>query len=212
MDDHPVMLDGLANLINRQPDLEVSWTATNPEEALTILGSAKPDLFMTDLTMPGRSGGDFVKDIVEIYPDLPILILSMHDESLYAERLIRAGARGYIMKEAGVDNLLAAIRQVLDGTLYLSPKISARLLTSLLSSKSRTSTSPIGELTDREFEVFQLIGKGSTTQQIATQLGISPKTVDVHRTHIREKLNIADSTALMRFAVRWIETEGKSVE
>jgi DNA-binding NarL/FixJ family response regulator len=140
-------------------------------------------------------------------PDLAVLVVSMHDEVVFAERALRAGARGYIMKEAGGENLLAAIRQVLRGEVYVSPRMSSRILNDLSARRPRGSTSPIERLTDREFEVFQLIGQGKSTRDIAEQLHLSSKTVDVHRSHIKEKLELKDATALIRHAVRWVETQ-----
>jgi DNA-binding NarL/FixJ family response regulator len=207
VDDHSFMRDGLAQLINRQPDMKVCGEAGDPAEALRQLAKAKPDLVLTDLTMPGRSGLEFIKDIVAAEPTMAVLVISMHDEAVYAERVLRAGARGYIMKGAGGENLLTALRQVLRGEVYVSPQMSARILAGLSGSKPRGSTSPIEKLTDREFEVFQLIGQGKSTRDIAEQLHLSPKTVDVHRTHLKEKLELKDATALIRHAVRWVETQ-----
>jgi DNA-binding NarL/FixJ family response regulator len=207
VDDHPFMRAGLAQLIERQPDLQVSGEAGNPAEAFQALAKAKPDLVLTDLTMPGRSGLEFIKDIKAMEPTLPILVVSMHDEAVFAERALRAGARGYIMKEAGGENLLAAIRQVLRGEVYVSLRMSARILDNLSARKPRGSSSPIEKLTDREFEIFQLIGQGKSTRDIAGQLHLSPKTVDVHRSHLKEKLELKDATALVRHAVRWVETQ-----
>jgi DNA-binding NarL/FixJ family response regulator len=207
VDDHPFMRAGLAQLIERQPDLRVGGEAGNPAEAIQALAKAKPDLVLTDLTMPGRSGLEFIKDLKAAHETLPILVVSMHDEAVFAERALRAGARGYIMKEAGGENLLAAIRQVLRGEVYVSPRMSARILDNLSARKPRGSNSPIEKLTDREFEIFQLIGQGKSTRDIATQLHLSPKTVDVHRSHIKEKLELKDATALIRHAVRWVETQ-----
>jgi DNA-binding NarL/FixJ family response regulator len=136
----------------------------------------------------------------------------MHDEVVHAERAIRAGARGYIMKEAGGENLLTAIRQVLRGEVYVSPRMSARILNNLSTTRPRGSNSPIEKLTDREFEIFQLIGQGKSTRDIAEQLHLSTKTIDVHRSHIKEKLELNDVTALIRHAVRWVETQGSSAE
>src|SRR5690606_37912955 len=141
-----------------------------PAEALQALSHSKPDLVLSDLTMPGRSGLEFIKDLKAAHVDLVILVVSMHDESVFAERALRAGARGYIMKEAGGENLLAAIRQVLRGDVYVSPRMSARILEGLSGTRPRGSTSPIEKLTDREFEVFQLIGQGKSTRDIAAQL------------------------------------------
>jgi DNA-binding NarL/FixJ family response regulator len=206
VDDHPFMRAGLGQLIDCQPDLVVGGEAGNPAEALQALARQQPNLILTDLTMPGRSGLEFIKDLRAAHPEVPILVVSMHDEAVYAERALRAGARGYIMKEAGGENLLGAIRQVLRGEVYVSHKMSARILEAVSSRRPRGSSSPIEQLTDREFEVFQRIGQGKGTREIAAELHLSPKTVDVHRSHLKEKLGLADSTALIRHAVRWVET------
>lgn len=207
VDDHPFMRAGLAQLIEKQPGLTVCGEAGHPAAAIGELAKGRVDLVLTDITMPGRSGIEFIKDLQASHPKLPILVVSMHDELIYAERVLRAGARGYIMKEAGGEALLAAIRQVLDGEVYVSPKMSARVLDSLSGRKPRGSQSPIEKLTDREFEVFQLIGQGKSTRDIAKQLHLSSKTVDVHRGHIKEKLELKDTTSLVRHAVRWVETQ-----
>jgi DNA-binding NarL/FixJ family response regulator len=201
------MRAGLAQLINRQPDMVVCGEAGDPAEAIKELGRAEPDLILTDITMPGRSGFEFIKDLIAEKPERLILVVSMHDEAIYAERTLRAGARGYVMKEAGGENLLSAIRQVLAGQIYLSERMSARVLENLSVRKPRGSASPIEKLTDREFQVFQLVGLGKSTRDIAGQLHLSPKTVDVHRGHIKEKLQLGDATALVRHAVRWVEAQ-----
>ena len=206
VDDHPFMRAGLRQLIDRQPDLIVCGEASNPAEAFQQLARGVPDLILTDLTMPGRGGIEFLRDLRAAHEALPILVVSMHDEGVYAERALRAGARGYIMKEAGGENLLAAIRRVLGGEVYVSPRMSARILDAVSARRPRGSRSPIEQLTDREFEVFQLIGQGKSTRDIAAELHLSPKTVDVHRGHIKEKLGLRDVTALIRHAVRWVET------
>jgi DNA-binding NarL/FixJ family response regulator len=208
VDDHPFMRAGLAQLIDRQPDLQVAWEAGSPAEALMVLEKQKPDLVLSDITMPGRSGAEFIKDLHALHPGLPVLVISMHDETIYAERMLRAGARGYIMKEAGGEALLTAVRQVLSGQIYVSAKLSARLLENLTGGTPRGSQSPIAKLTDREFEIFQMIGQGKSTHDIAAQLHLSTKTVDVHRANIKGKLGITDGTALVRHAVRWVETQG----
>ena len=207
IDDHPFMRAGLAQLIDRQTDMQVCGEAGNPAEAGSALARCAPDLVLTDLTMPGRSGLDFIKDLLALNAKLPVLVVSMHDEAIYAERVLRAGARGYIMKEAGGENLLLAIRRIMSGEVYLSPAMSARILENLSGRRPRGSSSPIEKLTDREFEVFRLIGQGKSTRDIAAQLNLSPKTVDVHRGHIKEKLELKDVTALIRHAVRWVETQ-----
>jgi DNA-binding NarL/FixJ family response regulator len=207
VDDHPFMRMGLAQLINQQSDMMVGGEAGDPAEAARALDKSVPDLVLADITMPGRSGLEFIKDLKAARPDLRILVVSMHDEVIYAERALRAGAQGYVMKEAGGENLLAAIRQVLDGQVYVSPRMSARILNSYSGQRPRGSHSPIEKLSDREFEVFQMIGQGKSTRAIAEQLHLSPKTVDVHRAHIKEKLGLTDATALVRHAVRWVETQ-----
>jgi DNA-binding NarL/FixJ family response regulator len=207
VDDHPMTRAGLAQLINKQSDMEVCCEANNPAEVPNMVTASAPDLLITDMTMPGRSGLEFIKDLQALRPELPILVLSMHDEMIYAERVLHAGARGYIMKEAGGENLLAAIRHVLSGQIYVSARMSGRILENLSGRKPRGSHSPIEKLSDREFEVFQLIGQGKSTRDIARQLHLSSKTVDVHRGHIKEKLELKDVTALVRYAVRWVETE-----
>ena len=151
---------------------------------------------------------ELIKDLQALHPEVPVLVMSMHDESLYAERLLRAGARGYVMKQAGGETVLGAIRCVLSGRVYLSPKMSEKLLDSFTGRRPRGSNSPIEQLSDREFEIFELLGEGKSTREIARQLHLSPKTVDVHRSHIKRKLELKDSISLIRYAVRWIETEG----
>lgn len=210
VDDHPMLRAGLAALINKQPDLEVCAEAEDAAKALQATLHAVPDLVVTDLTMPGRGGLEFIKDVHARHSDLPVLVVSMHDETLYAERALRAGARGYLMKEAGGEKLLAAIRHVLSGQVYVSERLSAQLLDSMTSRRPRGSSSPIEKLSDREFQVFQLIGQGRNTREIAQQLHLSPKTVDVHRANIKDKLGLLDATALVRHAVRWVETQDSS--
>ena len=210
VDDHPFMRAGLAGLIDRQSDMMVCGEAGNPTEAFRSLEKIRPDIVLSDLAMPGRSGVEFIKDLHAADSTLAILVVSMHDEVVHAERALRAGARGYIMKEAGGENLLSAIRQVLRGEVYVSPRMSARILDGLSGTKPRGSNSPIEKLTDREFEIFQLIGQGKNTRDIAQQLNVSPKTIDVHRSHIKEKLALTDVTALIRHAVRWVENQGTS--
>jgi len=207
VDDHPMTRSGLAGLINHQPDLEVCCEAGNPAEAMGELGKRTPDLIVTDMTMPGRSGVEFIKDLQASHPAVPILVVSMHDEEVHGERALRAGARGYLMKDAGAARMIEAIRHVLAGQVYVSPRMSARLLDALTGRRPRGSRSPIEKLSDREFEIFQLIGQGRSTREIAAHLHLSPKTVDVHRGHLKEKLELKDATSLIRFAVRWVETQ-----
>ena len=207
VDDHPLMRDGLSRLIDSEPGLEYCGCASTAEEALGKFNAAKPDLVITDLTLPGRSGLELIKDIQAMHPDTYVLVFSMHDEMFYAERALRSGARGFLMKEAGSEKLLEAVRQVLAGQICVSPKLSAKILDLFSTKKPRSSSSPVETLTDREFDVYQLIGQGKSTKEIAQQLHLSEKTVAVHRGHIKEKLDITNVTDLVRHAVRWTESQ-----
>ncbi len=207
VDDHPMTREGLATNFNREPDLEVCGEFGTPADAMTALPRLKPELLVTDMTMPGRGGFEFLKDVHAILPELPILVLSMHDEMLYAERALRAGARGYLMKDAGSAMVLEVVRLLLGGQSYISPQMSARLLDAVTGRRPRGSTSPIEKLSDREFEVFRLLGKGRSTKQVAETLNLSSKTVDVHRSRIKEKLQLPDAASLVHQAVRWVETQ-----
>ncbi len=207
VDDHPIMREGLAQLINHEPDLTVCGDAETAEQALTAVQSLQPDLVLADITLPGKNGLEFIKDLQAMRPDLAVLVLSMHDESLFAERVLRAGGRGYIMKQEGGKKLMGAIRQVLAGQIYVSEKMSARILENFSGRRSDSGASPIEKLTDREFEIFQLIGRGKGSRDIAEQLHISVKTVEVHRANMKEKLQLKTAPELVRHAVRWIETQ-----
>jgi DNA-binding NarL/FixJ family response regulator len=212
VDDHPMMRAGLAQFINKQADMKICCEFGSAAEAFEAFGQFEPDLVLTDITMPGKGGIEFIKDLLATNPKLAILVVSMHDEAVYAERVLRAGARGYIMKEAGGENFLAAIRQVLSGQVYVSPRISAKILDNLTGRTPRGANSPVEKLSDREFEIFELIGQGKGTRDIATQLHLSPKTVEAHRGHIREKLELKDATALVHQAIRWVEAADNHVD
>lgn len=206
VDDHRMVLNGYLLMLEAAPDLTVCGTATSVPEALAFLENELPDLVVTDLTMPGRGGVELIKDLAALHPGLRILVCSMHDEALYAERTIRAGARGYVMKDADGPTFLVAIRRVLAGEVYLSDQLAARVLASFGAARPRGSSSPLEKLSDREFEVFRLFGEGKTAKEIAGLLNLSPKTVSVHRDHIKEKLGYATSAEMIRQAVRFVET------
>jgi DNA-binding NarL/FixJ family response regulator len=208
VDDHPMMRAGLAQLISKQGGLEVCCEAGSAVEAMAAISRFEPDLILADITMKGGSGLEFIKDVLAVHGEIPILVVSMHDEKVYAERALRAGASGYIMKEESAEFLLAAIQRVLEGGVYLSETMSARILKNVSRPTSRNKESPLQNLTDREFEVFQLIGQGKTSEEIARQLRISPRTVDVYRSQIKEKLQLKSGTALVHYAVQWAGTEG----
>ncbi|HZJ16607.1 MAG TPA: response regulator transcription factor [Chthoniobacteraceae bacterium] len=207
VDDHRIVLNGYKLMLDAEPDLSVCATATSVQEALTAIERERPDLVVTDLTMAGRGGLDLIKDLHTLDADLKILVCSMHDEMLYAERALRAGAKGYVMKDSDGPTFLAAIRRVIGGQLYLSERLAARVLDAFATARPRGSDSPLEKLSDREFEVFRLFGEGKTAKEIAGQLNLSPKTVSVHRDHIKEKLNFTTSAEMIRQAVRYVETE-----
>jgi len=205
VDDHPVFRFGLAALIRADPDLEVAGEAASVQELLTAIPRLRPGLIVTDLALPDRTGPEWLKDLTALHPDIPVLVVSMHDELLYAERVLRAKARGYLMKEHS-DQIIQAIRTVRDGSIFVSRAVTNHFLSSLGSDDSATFSFPLKRLTDRELEVFELVGQGKSLDAIADQLHISSRTVDAHRSRIREKLHLSDSAALLRYAVRWIES------
>ena len=210
VDDHPMMRTGLGQLIDNEPDLVVAAEADNAAQAQAAVIKQKFDLVLLDISLPDKNGLELIKDIKALQPDLAILVVSMHDETLYAERVLRAGARGYIMKQEGGKKFLQAIRRVLEGGIYVSEKMSSRILEIFSGHQAGASTSPLARLSDREFEVFQAIARGGDTAGIARQLHVSIKTVEAHRVHIKEKLQLKTANDLVRYAVRWVETEGKS--
>jgi DNA-binding NarL/FixJ family response regulator len=208
VDDHPMMRQGLAQLIGAEKDLSICGEAENAERALDAINSLKPDLVLADISLPGKNGLELIKDFHSLQPGLPVLVISMHDESLYAGRVLRAGGRGYIMKQEGGKKLMQAIRRVLDGNIYVSEKMSAEILETFSGRRAGTKGSPVEKLTDREFEVFQFIAQGKGTRDIAEKLHLSVKTVEVHRANIKAKLKLKSASELIRFAVRWSESQG----
>jgi DNA-binding NarL/FixJ family response regulator len=209
VDDHPMMRQGLAQLIAAERDLVVCGEADTARQAFERISRDKPDLALVDISLPDKNGLELIKDIRALHPDLPVLVVSMHDESLYAERVLRAGGRGYVMKQEGGKVLMQAIRQVLAGQIYVSDKMSARILEVFSGGHRASGTARLGRLTDREFEVFQLIGHGRSTREIAEHLHLSVKTVEVHRANIKKKLRIKTATDLVRYAVRSADLESR---
>jgi len=208
VDDHPVFREGLNSVLAREADLVVVGQASNARQGMAAVEKLKPDVLLLDLNLPDKSGLELVKDLRAIHPELAILIISMSDEAIHAERLLRAGANGYVMKDEGPEQILHALRQVLRQQVYVSESMSARILKSLSSTdRTKARNSPIACLTDREFEIFQLIGKGHKGRDIARQLNVSHKTIDAHRGHIKEKLKLASGMELICYAVRWMETQ-----
>lgn len=206
VDDHPVMRHGLAQLIRMEPGLDVCGEAGSAAEGIKAVDALKPDLVVVDLTLPDKNGLELLKDVQALHPGTRCIVLSMHDEGLYAERALRAGARGYVMKEAAAEHLIGAIRRVMDGGIYVSDTMASRMLEGVTGARSKPSASLIDRLTDRELEILELIGGGVATKHIAERLSISARTVEAHRAHVKEKLGIADGAALVRYAVQWVES------
>jgi DNA-binding NarL/FixJ family response regulator len=201
VDDHPVLRQGLGRLIDDQPDLAMCGEAESPVEAMRLLPAAKPDVVIVDLTLKSGDGLELCKQIRDRFTTLAILVVSMHDESLYAERALKAGARGYVMKQEPQETVMTALRTVARGEVYLSAKMSAKLLRSFSGVKSDSDLAPLERLTDRELEIFRLIGDGQSVRTIAEKLFLSTKTVEAHKEHIKQKLNLKSSNELLQYAI-----------
>ncbi|PKN18496.1 MAG: DNA-binding response regulator [Deltaproteobacteria bacterium HGW-Deltaproteobacteria-6] len=209
VEDHPIFRKGLAQLINEEKDMEICGEAEDVIEAKKILVKARPDMMIVDLTLKGVSGLNLIKDFHEHLPDLPILVLSMHDESIYAERVLRAGARGYIMKQEMTDKVIVAIRHVLAGKMFFSESVVESFLGMMTGKPAASPQNPIDTLSDRELEVFTLIGKGTGRKEIGDKLHVSIKTVGTYREKIKMKLGIKSSPELVRRAVEWVQEQGE---
>lgn len=209
VDDHPLMRKGMAMTLQSNIEFDVCGQAESAEEAHSEILKLKPDAAVIDISLPGMNGIELVKNLLHQMPDLKILIVSRHDEELYAERALRAGAKGYLMKLEAGEVLVSAVRQVLNGNLYLSESIGNKLLMKLASGNSPKSDNPLDLLSDRELEVFELTGQGLSTREIGEKLHISVKTVESHRANIKEKLHLDTANELMRHAVRWVEESSK---
>jgi len=210
VDDHPIVRQGLTLLINREADLMVCGEAEDAHTALQSVVANRPDILVVDISLNGPDGLDLLKDIRTRHPELPVLILSMHDESIYAERALRAGAQGYIMKQEATEKVLVALRRILSREIYVSERIANRMLHSYIGSPAAGGPSSIGDLTDRELEVFRLIGEGHSTRQIAEDLHISVKTVESYQSHIKEKLSLRSARELVQYAIQWSISEKAS--
>jgi DNA-binding NarL/FixJ family response regulator len=204
VDDHELVRFGTARLIEAEADLEICGEAADAPTALQLIRSTQPDLAIIDLSLRQGSGLDLVKEIKQAYPQVLMVVCSMHDEELYAPRALRAGARAYVHKQQSAQMLIQAIRQVLEGKIYLSPRMTEQLLERAAGLSSSAVVSPLEALSDRELQVFELIGEGLTVREIAERLYVSPKTVEFHRERIRDKLQLQNSTALSRHAIAWV--------
>lgn len=210
VDDHPLMRKGLVMTIEKEMGFEVCGQAESAEEALGEILKLKPDAAVFDISLPGMNGIELVKNTLHQMPELKILIVSRHDEELYAERALRAGAKGYLMKLEAAEVLVSAIKQILNGGIYLSEKIGTKLIMKLTSGQSVKSDNPLDLLSDRELEVFELTGKGISTKEVGKKLHISVKTVESHRANIKQKLGLESANDLMRHAVKWVEESSES--
>lgn len=206
VDDHPILRKGLTLLINQEPDLFVCAEAENAQMALESLDNVIPDMAIVDISLPGIDGIELIKELRLRHKEMPVLVVSMHDEALYAERSLRAGARGYIMKQEALEKVLVAIRKVLEGEIFVSERITTKMLEKFVSMEGVSqAASPIDLLSNRELTVFRLIGQGHKTRQIAERLHLSIKTVESYRAHIKEKLKLGDGTDLLKYAIQWVQ-------
>lgn len=207
VDDHPITCQGVAALINQQPDMRVVGQARNAAAGLELVEKCDPSVAVVDISLKGTSGIEFVKNALAMRPRLLVLMMSMYDELLYAPRAFRAGARGYIMKHEASEKILVAVRMIMEGKPYISPRLKEKLAERLLVSRSHEVEDPVEQLSDREMEVFELIGDGYTTRQIATRLNLSVKTIDSYREHLKIKLHVDDAPNLLQHAIRWTKTK-----
>lgn len=205
VDDHPIVANGIQQLIDREPDMKVIQSVQDAESTIKFIDKTQPDLLIVDISLKGSTNGiDLIKGLKKRYPKIKTLVLSMHEENLYAERAIKAGAKGYIMKNDLTDNIVKAIRSILEGNLYLSDAITSKLLNSMVNEEEeKDDDTDIKKLSDREFEVFQLISQGIKTSDIAKEINISVKTVEAHKLRIKNKLNLKNSSELNKYAIEW---------
>jgi DNA-binding NarL/FixJ family response regulator len=207
VDDHPIVRQGMALFINREADLSVCGEAEDSLSAMHGIPECRPDLVIVDISLNGPDGLDLLKSIRIRYPDLPVLILSMHDELIYAERALRAGANGYIMKQEATEKVLVAVRRILNQEIYVSDRVANKMLQMYITGSANTKQSPVAGLSDRELEVFRLIGEGHSTRQIAEELHLSVKTVESYQAHIKEKLSLRSARELVQHAIQWAINE-----
>lgn len=204
-DDHPLVRRGLAAMINAEPDLEVCGEAEDCATATSEVAKLRPDIVIVDISLKGNSGIELIKNIKAFDPKIVVAVLSMHDESVYALRVLKAGAKAYVMKQDIASKVIEAIRKIRKGQMYVSEKVASQMLNRIVKGHDEEGDSPVSSLSDRELEVANLIGSGLATREIAQRLHVSVKTVETHRAHIKAKLNLASATLLVQFCVRWVE-------
>ena len=210
VDDHPIVRLGLIQLLNLEPDLQVRWQAASVDEALAVCESAEPDMAIVDISLGEQTGIELIKKLARLHPSMQILAMSMHDESLYAERALRAGAKGYVMKHSASKNIVAALRRIREGEIYVSEELRSRLITRAVTGNARQRPSGLGQLSDRELEVFRLIGLGLKKSELAVRLNLSVNTIESHRASLKKKLNVHSSSELTRLAILHFEGERDS--
>ncbi|MFA5554285.1 MAG: response regulator transcription factor [Phycisphaerae bacterium] len=206
VDDHPIVRQGLSELVNNEEDFNVCGQAEDAHQAMALIKSLKPQMIIVDISLKETSGIDLIKDIKTNYPQIMILALSMHDETLYAERALRAGAQGYVMKTEAIEKVIDALRKIRGGRIFVSENMAGKLMHKLVGGGPEAFGSAIDNLSDRELEVFSLIGEGFGTRQIAERLHLSIKTIETYRAHIKDKLNLADASELLQYAIRWVNS------
>lgn len=207
VDDHPLVRQGLAQIISGQEDLEICGEAEDASSAMRGIDTTSPDVVIVDISLQGNNGLELIKNVKAIHESLPILVFSMHDESIYAQRALRAGAKAYVMKKEPSDKIVDAIRKILKGEIYVSSRVADQVLHQIVNGPSNVTASPVDRLTDRELEVVQLIGRGLSTREIAESLHLSVKTIESHRAHVKEKLNLRNATELVQFSVQWVDQQ-----
>lgn len=205
VDDHPLLRKGLGELINQQLDMIICGEAEDAPEALKAICQIRPDLVIVDISLKSQNGIELIKNIKAINPSIQILVLSMHDESIYALRVLKAGAKAYVMKQEVVDKVMEAIRRIRTGKVFVSERVAAQMLSQVVDGNDPSRNSPVDSLSDRELEIVTMIGNGTPTREIAQRLSISIKTVESHRAHIKEKLSLTNATQLVQWCVRWVE-------
>lgn len=210
VEDHPIVREGLIAILNGEKDLDVCGEADGAREAVKAISELQPDVVIVDISLKDSDGIELTKDLKAQYPTLPVIVLSVHDEFTYAERALRAGAQAYLMKEVASGHIVTAIHTVLDGEIYVSKTVGKRMLHRLATGKADTISGPMDRLSDRELEIFRLIGQGYKPSKIAQLMHLSVKTVETYRARIREKLNLADADELLRYAIRWASSEGEA--
>lgn len=208
VDDHPLVRQGLSQVINNEADMEICGEAEDSPQAMKGVGPANPDVIIVDISLRGNNGLELIKNLKAIHENIRILVFSMHDESIYAQRALRAGAKAFVMKKESPAKVVEAIRRIITGEIYVSPSVADQVLHQIVNGPNNaTSTSPIDRLTDRELEVVQLIGRGLSSREVAESLNLSVKTIESHRAHVKEKLNLRNATELVQFSVQWVDQQ-----